>query len=68
MTLGSADDIDHLVLGEHVSDRHALLEVAHGPLNLVFDGAAVELDLQEICLLLGLAEQLLLWGKETRSS
>ena len=38
VTLGHPDDIDHLVLGEHLADRHLLPKVLNGKVDLeVFD-------------------------------
>ena len=38
VTLGHSDDIDHLVLGEHLADGHLLLKVLTGKVDLnVFD-------------------------------
>ena len=39
MTLGHSDDVDHLVLGEHLADGHLLLKVLAGKVDLV--GGAV---------------------------
>ena len=50
--LGDADDVDHLVLAEHVADRHRLLHVFTRPVHLVRHRAAVELDLHYVRLLL----------------
>ena len=52
VTLGNADDVHHLVLGEHGSDGDLLLEVVPGEGDLVSDGATVELDLHDVSLLL----------------
>ena len=35
MTLGHSDDVDHLVLGEHLADGHLLLKVLAGKVDLV---------------------------------
>ena len=57
--LRDADDIDHLVLGEHVVNCDCLLEVLADPRELPSDWtAAVELDLHYVSLLLGEWEQL----------
>ena len=38
VTLGHSDDIDHLVLGEHLADGHLLLKVLTGKVDLdIFD-------------------------------
>ena len=34
MTLGHSDDVDHLVLGEHLADGHLLLKVLTGKVDL----------------------------------
>ena len=34
MTLGHSDDIDHLILSEHLADSHLLLKVVPGKGNL----------------------------------
>ena len=52
VTLGDADNVHHLVLGEHGSDGDLLLEVVPGKGDLVSDGATVELDLHDVSLLL----------------
>lgn len=59
VTLGDGNDVDNLVLLEDCVDRDGLLEEAVAELNLVSDGAAVDLDLHEMGLLLlkgGLAD------------
>ena len=59
MTLRDGDDVDTLVLLEDRADLHRLLEEAVRELDLVRDGAAVDLDLHEVRLLLaeaGLAD------------
>merc|ERR550532_3117452 len=58
MTLGHSDDVDHLVLGEHLADGHLLLKVLAGKVDLVGDGSTVELDLHDVSLLLPAAEEL----------
>ena len=52
VTLGDTDDVNHLVLGEDLVDRDLLLEVLDSPVNLLGGGAAVDLDLHEVGLLL----------------
>lgn len=59
VTLGDSDDIDHLVLLEDAVDADGLLEETVAELDLVGDGATVDLDLHKVCLLLlerGLAD------------
>ena len=59
VTLGDGDAVDHLVLLEDGVDLDWLLEEAMRELNLVCDGATVDLDLHEMGLLLlewGLAD------------
>lgn len=52
VTLGDGDAVDHLVLLEDGVDLHWLLEEAVTELDLVGDGATVDLDLHKVCLLL----------------
>merc|ERR1719429_140581 len=52
VTLGDADDVDHLVSGKDSGDRNLLLEVVPGKVNLVSDGSSVQLDLHDVGLLL----------------
>ena len=52
VTLGDGDDIDHLVLLEDGVDRDGLLEEAVAEVDLLGDGAAVDLDLHQVGLLL----------------
>ena len=58
VTLGHSDDIDHLVLGEHLADGHLLLKVLTGKVDLVGNGASVKLNLHDVSLLLPAAEEL----------
>merc|ERR1719221_640664 len=52
VTLGGADDVDHLVLLEDVGDLDLLLEEADAEVDLLRGGAAVDLDLLDVSLLL----------------
>lgn len=59
VTLGDGDNVNHLVLLEDGVDGDGLLEEAVAELDLVGDGATVDLDLHEVGLLLlegGLAD------------
>jgi hypothetical protein len=52
VTLGNADAVDHLVLGEDGLDGHLLLEELVAEVDLGVHVAAVDLDLQHVRLLL----------------
>lgn len=52
LTLGDGNGVDHLVLLENSVDGDGLLKVLLGPLDLVGDGATVDLDLSKVSLLL----------------
>ena len=52
LTLGDTNDIDALALLEDAADADLLLELAVGPLDLVRDGATVNLDLHDVSLVL----------------
>lgn len=59
VTLGDGDAVDHLVLLEDAADLDRLLEEAVTEVDLVGDGATVDLDLHQVGLLLaqrGLAD------------
>lgn len=56
VTLGDTNDVNVLVLLEHGRDGDFLLKVAVGPVDLVFDGATVQLDLHDMGLLLADAQ------------
>lgn len=59
VTLGDGNDIDHLVLLEDTVDLNGLLEQVAGKVNLVGNGATVDLNLHQVGLLLlerGLAD------------
>merc|ERR1719438_201732 len=58
VTLGDANNVHHLVLGEHGGDGDLFLEVIPGEGDLVSDGASVELDLHDVGLLLPPSEDL----------
>eukprot|EP00047_Mylnosiga_fluctuans_P001240 m.219486 g.219486 ORF g.219486 m.219486 type:complete len:414 (-) comp10174_c0_seq1:18-1259(-) len=51
VTLGDTDDVDLLVLLEDSRDANLLLEVLLDPVDLLLDGAAVDLDLGQVGLL-----------------
>jgi len=51
LTLGDADDVDHLVLSEDVVNVDLLLEQVEGIVDLVGDGATVDLDFEQVSLL-----------------
>ena len=48
-TLGDTDGVDHLVLGEDGVDGDLFLEVVVAPLNLLGNGATVDLDRKSAC-------------------
>lgn len=52
VTLGDGNDIDHLVLLEDTVDLNGLLEQVAGKVNLVGNGATVDLNLHQVGLLL----------------
>ena len=52
VTLGDSDAVDHLVLLEDSVDLDWLLEEAVAEVDLVLDGAAIDLDLHKVGLLL----------------
>uniref|UniRef100_V9L109 Uncharacterized protein n=1 Tax=Callorhinchus milii TaxID=7868 RepID=V9L109_CALMI len=52
MALRDSDDVDHLVLAEHGVHRHLLLQLLSGPVDLLSDGASINLDLHNVRLLL----------------
>merc|ERR1719464_326278 len=58
VSLGDTDDVEGFVHGEDLSHGDLLLEVLPGPVDLVGDGATVQLDLHDVSLLLSATEQL----------
>jgi hypothetical protein len=52
VTLGNTEDVDHLVLREDRLGRHMLLEQLVAEIDLVRNGATVDLDLENVGLLL----------------
>jgi len=52
LTLGNTADIDGLTFSEDVGDRNLLLEQALGKVDLVSDGATIDLDLGQVGTLL----------------
>ena len=57
LTLGHANAVDHLVLGKDLAHGNGLLQVLAHPLDLIIDGATVQLDLHDVGLLLALLDQ-----------
>lgn len=57
LSLGHANAVDHLVLGKHLAHGDRLLQMLTHPLDLIVDGAAVQLDLHNVRLLLALLDQ-----------
>jgi len=58
VTLGDADNVDHLILSEDVFDRDSLLHQPTSVVDLLRDRASIQLNLVNVGLLLTLAEQL----------
>ena len=52
VTLGNADDVDHLILREHLLYRQSLLEVLARPVDLLTDRTTVQLNLHDMSFLL----------------
>merc|ERR1719265_7174 len=52
VTLGGANDVDHLVLGEDIRDFHFLFEKVGAEVDLVIDASTVDLNLLDVSLLL----------------
>lgn len=55
--LGDSNAIDHFILSEDTRDWNRLLQMLLHPFDLVFDGAAIQLDLHDVSLLLSLLDQ-----------
>jgi hypothetical protein len=62
-TLGDGNTIDHLVLGKDLGHGNGLLQMLLHPVDLVLDGATVQLDLHQMGLLLALLDQADLCGR-----
>jgi len=58
VTLGDADDVDHLVLGEDVLDWDGLFHETAGKVDLLGNRTTVQLNLVNVGLLLTLAQKL----------
>merc|ERR1719225_462512 len=58
VALSHADDVHHLVLGEHSSHGNLLLEMVPGEVDLIGDGSSIELDLHDVSLLLSAPQDL----------
>lgn len=56
-SLGDSNDVDHLVLTEHLAYWNRLLQMLLDPLYLIFNGTTVQLDFQDVSLLLALLDQ-----------
>ena len=52
LTTGNTDGVDHLELVEDLSDGDFTLELLEAPIDLLGDGATVDLDLEEVSLAL----------------
>merc|ERR1712165_229693 len=52
VTLGDTDHVNHLILGKHLADGNLLLKVLTGKVDLVGNGASVQLNLHDVSLLL----------------
>ena len=63
-TAGNTDGVDHLVVLEDVTDLELGLKFAVGPVDLLVDGATVDLDLHNVSLVLAELELADLGGAE----
>ena len=57
VSLGDADDVDHLVLGKNVLDRDCFLHQTAGEIHLLRDRPPVQLNFVDVGLFLTLSEQ-----------
>lgn len=57
VTFGYTNDINHLVLSEHILYGNGLLHMLTSPLKLLLNGAPVELDFHNVSLLLTAFQQ-----------
>merc|ERR1739838_1286833 len=60
VTLGSTNNIDHLVLAEDITDRYLLLQVLHSPIYFLSNSTTIDLNVEDISLLLTLSQHFLL--------
>lgn len=67
LTLGHSNAIDHFVLTEHIGNRDWLFQMLLDPVDLIFDGSTVQLDLNDVGLLLALLDQTNLKGHDSIS-
>jgi len=52
-----SDCVDHFILTEYGINRNLFLKVFPSPVDFIFDGAAVQLNLHDVCLLLAMLHQ-----------